>query len=123
MMCGEIITGYYTIIIFVFNLKENDTTLNAPFNFIFQFSTDKKLSEDDEFYNPNPKITERVHVLVCVIPANNMAIMTNQILEKIRKIRLEARDLSKFRNLFDCDFIKELLSDLFSLFSSVMVRD
>ncbi|XP_070844201.1 interferon-induced protein 44-like [Chaetodon trifascialis] len=59
----------------------------------YRFNPESKLSEDDRFYNKSPTDNDKVHVLVCVIDANNLSIMNKEVLQKIRDIRAEASDL------------------------------
>ncbi|XP_070844202.1 interferon-induced protein 44-like [Chaetodon trifascialis] len=59
----------------------------------YRFNPESKLSEDDRFYNKSPTANDKVHVLVCVIDANNLSIMSDKVLQKIRDIRAEASDL------------------------------
>lgn len=63
-----------------------------------QFKEDQKLSESDEFYNSAPCDNDRVHVLVYIIPANTPEPMNKKVLEKIRAVRLKAKDLGEEPN-------------------------
>lgn len=60
-----------------------------------QFKENQKLSEGDVFYNPAPSDNDRVHVLVYVVPADTSEPMNNKVLEKIRAVRLKAKDLGE----------------------------
>ncbi|XP_070844125.1 interferon-induced protein 44-like [Chaetodon trifascialis] len=59
----------------------------------YRFNPESKLSEDDRFYNKSPTANDKVHVLVCVIDANKLSTMKEEVLQKIRDIRKEASDL------------------------------
>ncbi|XP_034555402.1 interferon-induced protein 44-like [Notolabrus celidotus] len=59
----------------------------------YQFNPDSKLSENDPDYVKSPTDNDKVHVLVCVIPANTLSIMPHELLQKIKDIREEASDL------------------------------
>ncbi|XP_017290844.1 interferon-induced protein 44 [Kryptolebias marmoratus] len=59
----------------------------------YRFSPASPLPETEEFYNKCPKPNDKVHVLVCVIPANTLSIMSDEVLAKIRKVREEASRL------------------------------
>uniref|UniRef100_A0A8D0D1A9 G domain-containing protein n=1 Tax=Sander lucioperca TaxID=283035 RepID=A0A8D0D1A9_SANLU len=60
----------------------------------YRFNRDSRLSEDDPFYNNHPTDNDKVHVLVCVIDANTVTFMQQEVEEKIRQIRIEATHLS-----------------------------
>ncbi|XP_015224398.1 PREDICTED: interferon-induced protein 44-like [Cyprinodon variegatus] len=60
----------------------------------YTFDQDTPLSEDSEFYNTSPSPNDKVQVLVCVIPADNISIMDDELLQKIRRIRLVATKLN-----------------------------
>ncbi|XP_039637312.1 interferon-induced protein 44-like [Perca fluviatilis] len=60
----------------------------------YEFNPESTLSEDNPFYNNCPTTNDKVHVLVCVIDANTITCMTEQILKKIRDIRTEANKLN-----------------------------
>ncbi|KAM8725341.1 interferon-induced protein 44-like [Acanthopagrus schlegelii] len=59
----------------------------------YRFNPESKLSEDDQFYNNSPDDNDKVHVLVCVVPANTVSQMNYKIVRKIRDIRMEASAL------------------------------
>ncbi|XP_026163994.1 interferon-induced protein 44-like [Mastacembelus armatus] len=59
----------------------------------YGFDLESKLSEQDGFYNRSPNLNDQVHVLVCVVPADTLAQMPEEVVKKIRNIRKEARDL------------------------------
>ncbi|XP_076612305.1 interferon-induced protein 44-like [Chaetodon auriga] len=59
----------------------------------YTFNPHSKLSVDDRFYKKSPTANDKVHVLVCVIDANKLSIMKEEVLQKIRDIRAEASDL------------------------------
>ncbi|KAM4529418.1 interferon-induced protein 44-like [Fundulus diaphanus] len=60
----------------------------------YKFNPASPLSEDSQFYNARPKPNDKVQVLVCVIPTDKLSIMDEEVLEKIRRIRLEATKLN-----------------------------
>lgn len=47
----------------------------------------------DHLYNKNPTENDKVHVLVCVVPANTVSQIRDETVQKIRKIRTEASEL------------------------------
>lgn len=59
----------------------------------YKFNPRNPLSPtNSEFYNPNPNLTDRVHVLVCVLSANVPAIPTS-IIKKMKEVRERAHEL------------------------------
>ncbi|KAM8725865.1 interferon-induced protein 44-like [Acanthopagrus schlegelii] len=59
----------------------------------YRFNPESKLSEDDQFYNNSPDDNDKVHVLVCVVPASTVSQMSDEMAKKIRDIRMEASAL------------------------------
>lgn len=62
---------------------------------VFQFRPDRGLSEDDPDYNRDPSENDKVHILVFVVPANTAGSLSDGVLQKMKKIRMEARDLGE----------------------------
>ncbi|KAM4603349.1 interferon-induced protein 44-like [Polymixia lowei] len=59
----------------------------------YKFKPDSSLLEDDPSYNSSPALGDRVHVLVCVVPADNVLLMSDDVMKKMRDIRLAANDI------------------------------
>ncbi|KAG7999323.1 Interferon-induced protein 44 [Nibea albiflora] len=59
----------------------------------YRFNPESKMSEQDQFYNNSPSDNDKVHVLVCVVPASTVAHIKDEVVQKIRDIREEASDL------------------------------
>ncbi|XP_036945046.1 interferon-induced protein 44-like isoform X1 [Acanthopagrus latus] len=59
----------------------------------YNFNPVSAISEDDNYYNKAPTLKDRVHVLVCVIPAPSVNIQSAETVAKMREVRLAARDL------------------------------
>lgn len=67
------------------------------FNFIFQFNPECKISKNDPCYNDDPTASDKVHIMVCVIDANKVSLMKNDVVETLRDIRDEASELGETR--------------------------
>uniref|UniRef100_A0A3Q1H9H7 G domain-containing protein n=1 Tax=Anabas testudineus TaxID=64144 RepID=A0A3Q1H9H7_ANATE len=59
----------------------------------YKFNPESKLSVDDPFYNEAPTANDRVHLLVCVVPADKLPCMSDEVKKKIRDVRVEASRL------------------------------
>lgn len=68
-----------------------------------QFNPASILSEDDPDYNSSPTLNDKVHCLVCVIPSDKVTIISNEVVAKMREIRLAASDMGKGKcQVVDC---------------------
>ena len=67
------------------------------------------LSSDNPNYNPNPSLDDRVHVLVCVLPAN-MVNIDDSHLQKMAAVREEASRLGRRTPAGTCRASSEQLS-------------
>ncbi|XP_053193446.1 interferon-induced protein 44-like [Scomber japonicus] len=59
----------------------------------YVFNPEHKLSEGDQYYNTTVNPNDKVHVLVCVIPADTVNQMRDEVIRKIQEIRKAASDL------------------------------
>lgn len=66
---------------------------------MFQFNRNHQLLADSRFYNSAPTNNDKVHVLVCVFPADISFPLSDNVVRMIRQIRLEARDLGEHKSL------------------------
>ncbi|KAG7243635.1 hypothetical protein INR49_011192 [Caranx melampygus] len=83
---------------------ENETAQGVPVEDIklalrghvrdgYEFQPGNPLKEGDQYYNSSPTLQDKVHVLVCVIPASSVSLLSDEVVEKIRDIRLAASQM------------------------------
>uniref|UniRef100_A0A3B4T739 G domain-containing protein n=1 Tax=Seriola dumerili TaxID=41447 RepID=A0A3B4T739_SERDU len=58
----------------------------------YEFIPGRPLKEGDLDYNSSPTLDDRVHVLVCAIPAASVSIISDDVVKKMREVRLAASD-------------------------------
>ncbi|KAM4531304.1 interferon-induced protein 44-like [Odontesthes bonariensis] len=58
-----------------------------------EFKADCPLSKGQGDYLSNPSLAEKVHVLVTVIPAAAVSLLTDDVIKKMRDVRLDASNL------------------------------
>ncbi|XP_071374721.1 interferon-induced protein 44-like [Centroberyx affinis] len=59
----------------------------------YKFNPVSTLSDEDQGYNSCPTVDDKVHALVCVIPADIITLLSNEVIQKMRDIRLAASDM------------------------------
>ncbi|KAI9523329.1 hypothetical protein NQZ68_028353 [Dissostichus eleginoides] len=59
----------------------------------YNFNPISTLSENNQHYNSNPSLNDRVHVLVCIVPGSIAALQDDDSVRKLREVRLAARDM------------------------------
>ncbi|XP_053298515.1 interferon-induced protein 44-like [Pleuronectes platessa] len=59
----------------------------------YKFDPDQELTEEDNGYNSHPTLEDKVHVLVCVVPADVVSRLSAEMVKKIREVRLVASKL------------------------------
>lgn len=100
---GRVREGYEVQLLQTAGVFVHSVILNGHWNtftFVFQFNPASKLSENNRFYNGAPTDNDKVHVLVCVIPADTVGLMSTEVLQKIRDIRMEASSLGESNGFF-----------------------
>uniref|UniRef100_A0A4W5LYL1 G domain-containing protein n=1 Tax=Hucho hucho TaxID=62062 RepID=A0A4W5LYL1_9TELE len=58
-----------------------------------KFNPISPLTEGDRGYNNNPSFSDRAHCLVSLMPADKISLIDDDVIKKMRTIRLVARDL------------------------------
>ncbi|XP_071374719.1 interferon-induced protein 44-like, partial [Centroberyx affinis] len=59
----------------------------------YKFNSLSTLSKDSQGYNSCPTLNDKVHVLVCVIPADTVSGLSDEVLGKMMDIRLAASNM------------------------------
>uniref|UniRef100_UPI003AAE5442 interferon-induced protein 44-like n=1 Tax=Centroberyx gerrardi TaxID=166262 RepID=UPI003AAE5442 len=59
----------------------------------YKFNPISTLSKEDQGYNSCPTVDDKVHVLVCVIPADAVSRLSDEVVGKMRDIRVAASDM------------------------------
>ncbi|XP_060945688.1 interferon-induced protein 44-like [Limanda limanda] len=59
----------------------------------YTFNPKKVLMKGDDGYNPDPTLEDKVHILVCVIPVDLVSRLSDEMVKKIRDVRLAASEL------------------------------
>ncbi|XP_029293072.1 interferon-induced protein 44-like isoform X1 [Cottoperca gobio] len=52
-----------------------------------------QLKESDQEYNSCPSLDDKVHALVCVMPADLVSLISDEVVKKMRDVRLAASDM------------------------------
>ncbi|KAG7477863.1 hypothetical protein MATL_G00074090 [Megalops atlanticus] len=59
----------------------------------YKFNPDSPTSDDDPYYNNSPSLRDKVHCLVTVLAADKLSVMEQEVINKLREIRLEASNM------------------------------
>ncbi|XP_040918235.1 interferon-induced protein 44-like isoform X2 [Toxotes jaculatrix] len=59
----------------------------------YKFVPGCQLREGDEGYTSCPTLNDRVHVLVSVVPASSVSLMSDEVVKKMRAVRLAASEI------------------------------
>ncbi|XP_062293754.1 interferon-induced protein 44-like [Scomber scombrus] len=59
----------------------------------YVFNPEHKLSDGDQYYNPEVNPNDKVHVLACVVPADTSSQIEDEVIRKVLEIRKVAREL------------------------------
>uniref|UniRef100_A0A673AJR9 Interferon-induced protein 44-like n=1 Tax=Sphaeramia orbicularis TaxID=375764 RepID=A0A673AJR9_9TELE len=92
----------------------------------YRFNPHSTLSTDDPYYNTNPSLSDKAHVLVCVVSANKVHLLDDGVKKKMTNVMREAGDMgipqmviltkideacpevdADLRNVYKSKFVKE----------------
>lgn len=59
----------------------------------YKFIPQQVLTKGDERYRSCPSLNDSVHVLVTVVPAGSVSLLSEEVVKKLRKVRLAAREM------------------------------
>ncbi|XP_062861750.1 interferon-induced protein 44-like [Trichomycterus rosablanca] len=92
----------------------------------YQFNPTFPLSDDSKYYNRNPSLSDQIHCLIYVIPAEKIMMMPTEVTTKTKAIREEASKMGLPQVVFltkidcICPLTKE---DLQKVYMSKKIRD
>ncbi|KAI9523326.1 hypothetical protein NQZ68_028350 [Dissostichus eleginoides] len=75
------------------NIEDIKLALRGHVTEGYKFIPGKPLNEGDKDYISSPTLDDKVHALVCVIPAGSISLLTDEVVKKIRDVRLVASDM------------------------------
>ncbi|XP_045571451.1 interferon-induced protein 44 isoform X4 [Salmo salar] len=100
LLDGPVGAGKSSFINSINNIFQNKTTSKAladsamaDQSFTITFNPISPLTEGDRGYNDNPSSSDRAHCLVSLMPADKISLIDDDVVKKMRTIRLVARDL------------------------------
>uniref|UniRef100_A0A8D3AZJ1 Interferon-induced protein 44-like n=1 Tax=Scophthalmus maximus TaxID=52904 RepID=A0A8D3AZJ1_SCOMX len=70
--------------------EDLEMALRGHVNDDYKFNPESKLMESDREFNSSPTLKDKVHVLVCVVPASSVSLISEDTVKKMRKVRLAA---------------------------------
>ncbi|XP_063063577.1 interferon-induced protein 44-like [Engraulis encrasicolus] len=59
----------------------------------YKFNPIRPCCDQDREYNSSPTLADRIHCMVCVIPANHISMMEDDVIRKLRNVRAKAADM------------------------------
>ncbi|XP_062862327.1 interferon-induced protein 44-like [Trichomycterus rosablanca] len=92
----------------------------------YEFNPTSSLSDDSKYYNKNPSLSDQIHCLIYVIPADKITIMPAELTTKTKTIREEASKMGLPQVVFltRADCICSLMKDdLQKVYISKKIRD
>ncbi|XP_059204103.1 interferon-induced protein 44-like [Centropristis striata] len=59
----------------------------------YKFLPEGELTVTNEGYNSSPTLADSVHVLVCALPAGSVSLISDEVVRKMREVRLAASEM------------------------------
>ncbi|XP_075880194.1 interferon-induced protein 44-like isoform X4 [Nelusetta ayraudi] len=75
------------------NVKDLILALKGHIKEGYKFSPNHPITEDSQWYKKSPTKADRIHVLVSVFSADTASMLSEQVLKKLKDVRLEASQL------------------------------
>lgn len=75
------------------NVEDIQLILRGHVRDNYKFIPEQQLTAGDPAYNPSPTVDDGVHVLVSVVPADSVSLMSEDIVKKMREVRLAASEM------------------------------
>ncbi|XP_066543013.1 interferon-induced protein 44-like [Hoplias malabaricus] len=92
----------------------------------YKFKPTQPMSEENKCYIGNPSINDKIHCLVSVIPADKISLISEDVFQKMRNIRVEASKLGipQLVVMTRVDRLCELTkNDLGKVYQSNVIKD
>ncbi|KAK1802758.1 hypothetical protein P4O66_021292 [Electrophorus voltai] len=70
-----------------------DSTGGKSYSFTVKFNPIHPISTEDIDYKHDPSLTDRIHCLLSVLPADNISLISEEVIQKMKTVRGKARDL------------------------------
>ncbi|KAL7886960.1 hypothetical protein AOLI_G00046810 [Acnodon oligacanthus] len=92
----------------------------------YMFKTTTKLTDDNQYYVKNPSLSDKIHCLVNVIPADTISMIKDDFIQNMRKVREEASNMGLPQVIFmtrvDC-ICPLTKKDLHSIYKSKKIKE
>ncbi|XP_063067214.1 interferon-induced protein 44-like [Engraulis encrasicolus] len=59
----------------------------------YRFNPVSSISEDDRYYNSRPRLSDRIHCVVSIIPALTISMMDDDVIRKMKEVRAKAAQM------------------------------
>ncbi|KAF4086775.1 hypothetical protein AMELA_G00088240 [Ameiurus melas] len=92
----------------------------------YKFNYKSSLATDKHYYNQNPSLSDQMHCLVYVIPADKISLMDNDFIKQLKSVRETASSMGMPQGVFmtrvdeACPMVNK---DLKNIYKSKKIRD
>uniref|UniRef100_A0A8C6SSR2 G domain-containing protein n=1 Tax=Neogobius melanostomus TaxID=47308 RepID=A0A8C6SSR2_9GOBI len=107
-------------------VKDIELVLKGHVEEGYKFDPETGISRDNKFYNSSPTINNKTHVLVFVVSASTIDLLHEDVITKMRSVRIAASDLGipQLAILTKIDVAcTEVQSDLNNVYKSKMIKE